>query len=216
MASYKTKKNIHKKKLSLPEQKAELEQEADNLQIDIDRPQQFEYALRKETDFGAYYWSMTHDEKKWIQYQSCNHCRKFVGSDMEALASFFGMCACMWQRYVARTYRPRYIDPSDMNSYSKRERYKKLAQKAQAKMGVVQDKLAIIQDKIANNDNRRRYNENVKMDYALSDEEIKFRLEEREIQAEKNKIKMARARSVTTSPPVKHKRSRGRGKQNSV
>lgn len=227
-------KNIPEKKLSLLERKEKLEKEIQALEIDIGRPQKFKDALRKETEFGEVYLNMTDDEKKQIQSKYCDYCFKFmdwkptsdgrmapVPSDMESFASFFGNCECMWKRYVARNYRPRYMDPFDMNNYRKLERYTTMAQTALNKKAIAQEQLDSIIHKLAVNEHRRKLVEASKESCVVDEEMAKKRLGERRIQAEKNKHKMERARAITTMHSTNKRRRRrgGQGnakKQNSV
>ena len=217
MAARTNHKNMHQKKLSLPEQLASLEQEAKHLQVEIDRPVQMKEARLKEHAFGVLYWNMDEYEKDQIQKEFCEHCIRFMAGDMEHLASFFGMCKCMWQRYVARTYRPRSYDPFDMNDYRKDTRYKEIAAKAQRKMDILTVKMAEINEKIENNEKRRKQAEAVKASYVVDDAEVQRRLLERKIQAAKNQKKMAFMKEMNRSPVKKKHRRSGHGrKQSSV
>ena len=217
MAARTNHKNMHQKKLSLPEQLASLEQEAKHLQVEIDRPVQMKEARLKEHAFGALYWNMDEYEKDQIQKEFCEHCIRFMTDDMEHLVSFFGMCKCMWQRYVARTYRPRSYDPFDMKDYRKDTRYKELAAKAQRKMDILTVKMAEINEKIENNEKRRKQAEAVKASYVVDDAEVQRRLLERKIQAAKNQKKMAVMKEMNRSPVKKKHHRSGRGrKQSSV
>ena len=271
MAAVKSPKNMKKngpkaRKAFLEQVLKEMESTRNSLQTAINRPQQFEDALRKETDFGERYGRMSYGEKERVQTRVCNHCQKFsvhavninspfgiyyrkhggkrdaqlvhaewnnlpdhqkaefyrdatiildfitVPGEMEQLASFFGMCNCMWERYVARTYRPRYLDPFDMNEYRKRDRYQKLAVDAQYKMKKlnarekgVRKELEKITVQLAEAEIKRKEVQQAKAATMVDDDEMQRRLEKRRIQAEKNKRKMARARQITTSP---HRRRR--------
>jgi hypothetical protein len=216
MATFTIHKNIHQKKISLQEQLESLNSDAVHLQIEIDRPMKQQEARIKETEFGERYWFMTYEEKARVQKQYCYHCVKFLGGNMEPFAGLFGMCECMWQRYVGRTYRPRSYDPFDMNDYRKDVRYNKLAAKASRKMGALKMKISDVVYKIKNDNKRRENVENQKASYVVDDWEVQRRLEERKTQAAKNKKKMAATNLINRSPVKKKSRRSGGRKQSSM
>jgi hypothetical protein len=208
MATYTNHKNITKK-LSLVEKLEALTEEAVYLQIEIDRPKKQTEARHNEHTFGERYRLMSYDEKEQIQRRRCYRCVGFSSENIESFASFFGMCECVWQRYVARTYLP--YDSLDMN-YRKDDRYFEIARKALKKMKILREKMTDIAYKIENNEKRRKCVEYEKASYFVGDAEVHRRLQEREIQAVKNQKKM----DTMDRFPKKKKKHRGKGRKQST
>lgn len=109
----------------------------EELQHEIRRPLVYAEQLRKENEFGEKYHKMSKSERFVVQHAACEHCVRFAGVEIEGFASFFGMCECMWKRYVARTYHPSFYDPFDMNDY-----FDRLANIAQHKLDHLLDRRA--------------------------------------------------------------------------
>lgn len=77
-------------KAFLEQELKEMESTRKSLQIEINRSQQFEDALRRETSFGELYSRMSYEKKEEVQTRFCNHCRKFSVQDVN-LNSPFGI-----------------------------------------------------------------------------------------------------------------------------
>ncbi len=216
MADHKNRKNMKVKKQSLKIQLLTLEENELDLLMDINRAQKFQDALYKETIFGDKYLHMGYIEQQQVQTQTCISCYKFSGNgdNMESFAGLFGMCQCMWQRYVARAYQPQNIDPFDMNNHNKLNRYEEIARKSQYEITEVRRKITEVRRKINNTD----YIQKQVVSHVLSDEEIQNRLKERNIQKEKNKHSIIKAKSITasTAPTKKYHSTQGSARKQST
>ena len=223
--SYKaTKQNIvgpKTQEVMLVQELEDIELNIRSLQVEIDRPIRAREAMDLETIFGEEYLCMSNIEKENIQEDFCDRCFKYVvikgdrlvPGKMESFARFFGMCKCMWKRYVASTYIGRKHDPFDMNDYNKITRYEEWAVIARRKMiDIIErrqqaiDKLKQVRATLAHNDLTR--NNFSKHCSVVNEETIKNRLEERQKQIKKNKQKMKtmQSRKLTTS-----KKRKGQG-----
>ena len=104
-------------------------------------------------------WNDLHDDKKNEYYERAgdfNHrepCYIVFPGETEMFSSLFGMCECMWQRYVARSYHPGYPYPFDI---------------AQHKMENIQKKISDIEKKIEVNEKRRKIVELEKISRVVS------------------------------------------------
>jgi hypothetical protein len=181
-----------------------------SLQKEIDMPSRFSQSIKKEHEFIEVYSSMDNEQKNKIQDTFCDRCVRFTknmnsgesftgADDMECFAGFFGMCICMWRRYVVRIYHAQIQDPFDMNEDYKKERYEEISRDAIRKKMINQKRISVLLRMIYDTNEKLNGNEDVrkKVEWekknccaVLGDVETQRRLDERAKQAAKNIAKM--------------------------
>lgn len=199
---------LSEKNITLAEIESELLElsfERTSLLQEINKPKAYTKAKEKEDAFFSKYSKMSFSEQDKIATKRCSRCVNF-SEDMEGFYSFFGMCVCMWQRYVVRTHDNYFDDEFDFNEASKLDFLDEKAKNSESRLKIVDKRIeALIKqqnslfDETERVDKLRKSVEREKeyrVTHINSGEEIKRKKQEREKQAEKNRIKMLNTKKM--------------------
>ena len=177
-----------------------------SLHTEIDRPARVALAQERERAFGELYCNMSYEDKQQVLQRRCVGCKR-ISPGEEIFSSFFGMCECMWQRYVARTYQPLGMDPFDSSEENRMIRFIELGKIAQENLSRVDLRLdELIRKRSFYSRERERLSflrKDVEADKTFLALSAGKNVIDRQEQIEKNKKKIANTKKISSGKKLK-------------